>query len=762
MSCGNKSNTIQKTFIIEPIDIGAPTASACTALYTNLLVSCSGNTSVQLGTNEIVFNGDSIFQSITANTIEATTFTSGGTNILDIVNASDTFITGGTFSDVSDTLTLLRNDGANVIVTGLTNFYVTGGTYNNNTNRIYFDRNDTLSAFTVDLSTLDVNDTFVSGFTYDGNNNLTIARNDNQFFTATINTFSGLTINGDLTVTGTTTLNTLNVSIISATTISATTIIGDGSGLSGVSTEDNFVTGGTYSAGTLSFSGTNSATTFSVDVSDLLDDTNTFVTGQTFNGTTYILTTTRNDGFLINTDLSVLANDVYVLSGVYNPQTGIVTYTNSSGGTFEVSGFTTGMTDSYTTAATLSGESITFDNNIQGTNYYNVSLTPLLSGKTDNSVFNSYTSTTQTSLSGKVDTTLFNSYTSSTDTILDGKVEGGQNVGGANEIFKDKSGTTLNFRTLSGGSNTTITQVGDIQRIDVAIPADTNTFVTGFTYDDSNNLTITRNDGTAFTTTIDTFSGLTINGDLNVTGNTTLNILSATTISATTFIGDGSGLVGVSSEDNFVSAATFNSTTNIISFSGTNSATTFNVSLSALSTDNFYVTGFTYDSNNNFTVSLNNNSAYTITLTTLSGLTINGDLNVTGDSTFNSITATTITASTISATTFYGDGSGLIGVSGEDNYVTGGTYNTGTTSIDFSGTNSATTFSVDVSPLANLNIIDIDNITGKISLIGYGETTACKIQRVETIGTTAFITWANGDDTTLDKIWVNRYTYSYF
>ena len=136
------------------------------------------------------------------------------------------------------------------MVTGLTNFFVTGGTYNNNTNRIYFDRNDTLSAFTVDLSTLDVNDTFVSGFTYDGNNNLTIARNDNQFFTATINTFSGLTINGDLTVTGETTLNTLNVSIISATTISATTFVGDGSGLSGVSSEDNYVTGGTYSAAT--------------------------------------------------------------------------------------------------------------------------------------------------------------------------------------------------------------------------------------------------------------------------------------------------------------------------------------------------------------------------------------------------------------------------------------------------------------------------------------------------------------------------------
>ena len=110
------------------------------------------------------------------------------------------------------------------------------------------------------------------------------------------------------------------------------------------------------------------------------------------------LSTTRNDGTTFNTDLSVLATDVYVLSGVYNPATGIVTYTNSTGGTFQVSGFTTGMTDSYTTAANLNGESIEFDNNIQGSNLYNVSLSPVLSGKTDLTLFNTHTQVIQTIL----------------------------------------------------------------------------------------------------------------------------------------------------------------------------------------------------------------------------------------------------------------------------------------------------------------------------------------------------------------------------
>jgi hypothetical protein len=152
----------------------------------------------------------------------------------------------------------------------------------------------------------------------------------------------------------------------------------------------------------------------------------TFVTGFTFNTSTYDLTIKQNEGQPdLVTNLASLATDVYVVSGVYNPSTGIVTYTNTSGGTFEVSGFTTGMTDSYTTDAYLSGTELRFDNNIQGINFYNVDLLPLLSGKTD--------------------VTTFNTYTANTQTILDGKIDSANNVGGANELFKDKSGTTFGW-----------------------------------------------------------------------------------------------------------------------------------------------------------------------------------------------------------------------------------------------------------------------------------------------------------------------------
>ena len=77
---------------------------------------------------------------------------------------------------------------------------------------------------------------------------------------------------------------------------------------------------------------------------------------------------------------------------------------------------------------------------------------------------------------------------------------------------------------LSGGTNVTLNNPSTNEIvIDVTIPPDTNTFVTGFTYDDSNNLTINRNDGVDFSVNIDTMSGLTINGDLLVTGTTNIS-----------------------------------------------------------------------------------------------------------------------------------------------------------------------------------------------------------------------------------------------
>ncbi len=73
---------------------------------------------------------------------------------------------------------------------------------------------------------------------------------------------------------------------------------------------DNFyLTAGTYSGGYIYFSGT--GTNFAVDVNALLDDTNTYVTGATLSGDTFILY--RNDGVNIYTDFSQYNYDDEIL-----------------------------------------------------------------------------------------------------------------------------------------------------------------------------------------------------------------------------------------------------------------------------------------------------------------------------------------------------------------------------------------------------------------------------------------------------------------
>lgn len=377
MSCNNNTPNVNKTFIIEPLSItgGNPTLSACTALYTNLVESCSGDTTISMGTGLVTFNSNvNGINSFTANTIEATTYLSGGTNILDIIDSREYYVTGGTFTNSADTLTITRNDGANIFITGLTDTFVTGGTYDNNTALISFDTNYQLSAFTVDLSTLDTNDTFLTGGTVTDADTLTLRRNDGQDIV--INGFSN-------TFTGNTSGN----------------CIGD-----------------------LFVSRIHSCSPLHINPND---------EGNVYFGST--------SGVTIDiTNSSISANTVSVsIPTLNNSNTQIITR-NSVTGELEYSTLAsiTGATsaDSYTTLAYLSGETIVFDNNLLGSNYYNVDLNPILSGKVDNSTFVTYTATTDSKISTKLNVVVFDSYTAATDTLINSKLDA--------SIFNTYSATT--------------------------------------------------------------------------------------------------------------------------------------------------------------------------------------------------------------------------------------------------------------------------------------------------------------------------------
>lgn len=117
-----------------------------------------------------------------------------------------------------------------------------------------------------------------------------------------------LIINSDLTVTGNTILNTLT-----ATTISATTFYGDGSNLTGISgSTDFFVTGGTYSAGTLTLERGNGSvvvTGFTNNVGYLLQKSG-LVSGSTFAGNPKTFSVTFSTPFPNNNYSITISADV--------------------------------------------------------------------------------------------------------------------------------------------------------------------------------------------------------------------------------------------------------------------------------------------------------------------------------------------------------------------------------------------------------------------------------------------------------------------
>ena len=200
----------------------------------------------------------------------------------------------------------------------------------------------------------------VSGFSF-SSNTITITNPTGGTESVLINNLTGLTINGDLTVTGNT-----NINSISATTISATTYQNLPDNVTGKYLP---LSGGTVSGSTQFTNGLTANTISATTYQNLPTDIK--VTGGTYtNGTA---TFTNNTGGTFNvTGFFTGGTDVFVTGGTFS--SGTATFRNNTGGTFSVSGFSTG---SSFTGGTVSG-STQFTNGltattISATTYYNVS-----------------------------------------------------------------------------------------------------------------------------------------------------------------------------------------------------------------------------------------------------------------------------------------------------------------------------------------------------------------------------------------------------
>lgn len=151
------------------------------------------------------------------------------------------------------------------------------------------------------------------------------------------------------------------------------------------------------------------------------------------------------------------------------------------------------------------------------------------------------------------------------------------------------SSSTLTLTNPTGGT------------LSVNLAADTNTFITAATYNQSTNtVTLTDNTNTNFNAYINAVSGLTVNG-----------ILSATTISGGTLYGDGSNLTGISTQDTFVTGGTYSNGTAIFT---NNTGGTFNVNGFYTGSTDVFVTGGTYSAG---TLTFTNNTGGTFNVTSV-------------------------------------------------------------------------------------------------------------------------------------------------
>lgn len=128
---------------------------------------------------------------------------------------------------------------------------------------------------------------------------------------------------------------------------------------------------------------------------------------------------------------------------------------------------------------------------------------------------------------GNTNTDFFEVGSKLTNLKIKGRLTEYESVSGSGLVGKFLSGTTDGF---------VLANVSSITGVD--------TYVTGFTYDDANTLTISQNQGQSpLYATINNVTGLTINGDLSVTGNSNLNLVTATTINSNNLYVDTTAVI---------------------------------------------------------------------------------------------------------------------------------------------------------------------------------------------------------------------------
>lgn len=406
------------------------------------------------------------------------------------------------------------------------------------------------------------------------------------------------------------------------------------------------------------------------DISGTTIQTNGFtanttgVSATTVSATTLVTSSFRaNNSGMSATTVSAttyynLPIDIRVTGGTYS--NGTTTFTNNTGGTFSVTGFTTGITTSnYVVQGKLAADQtissgadnlISFVDDFDPQNWWDPTskrFTPNVAGYyiiAAGAWFSDPGSTaSQMNLQGR-----FNGNTFAIAQEPNNSFGTGQNLGFTKIVYFNGSTDYADFtvyqstgvnRTLQQGANGSGTwfSAALISSNPNSGGGGSSTF-TGGTISGPTNFTAGLTANTISTTSISattyynlpidvyTTGGTYSSGTATFTNNTggTFSVTGFSTSTATTFTGGT-----VTGETNFTGGLTAN----------TISATTY----SNLPTD-IRVTGSTY-SNNTFTYTNNTGGTFNVLFNTVTGLTVNGNLTVTGNTNVRAITGTSATIS---------------------------------------------------------------------------------------------------------------------
>jgi len=452
MSTPEKGYNINQTFIIETNEDGG-VLSACTALFTTNIYSCSGNTQILMGNTSINMVGDVFVNGdLSATTISATTYYGDGSNLTGITT-KDTFVTGGTYNN--GTAVFKNNTGGTFSVSGFSTGYTL-----------------TSSAITSTLGYVPLSsytDTFVTGGTY--SNEIIIFTNNtggtfsvSGFSTSNTTEFTGGSVSGKTVFT-----NGLTANTISATTYQNLPL-------------DIHVTGFSFNNGNYNITiNQNDGTSYTQNLSILATDVN--ITGGTYNPVTGVATFINNTGGTFNVSGFLTGyTDTTISAFTYNNANTFKIDSNNGDSFSATIDYVTGLTANTLSATTYLG--LPLDIRVTGATYSNNTFTfSNNTGGTFNVLFNTVSGLTATTISA---TTYQNLPT-------DVRVTGGTYSNGT-AIFTNNTGGTFSVSGFSTGSG-----------------SGSDIFVTGATYNNANQFTFTNNTGGTFNVSFNTVSGLTAN-----------------------------------------------------------------------------------------------------------------------------------------------------------------------------------------------------------------------------------------------------------